>query len=239
VATSFTDTSQRRAAKIAGIACPLSFAVVVSVNFGIFQRLVGGDDPAQNARNILASERLFRVGLAGNLLYGVGVLVLSAALYVVLKPVGQNLALLATLGRLVHGFTWLLFTLNLFTALRLLTRPDYARAFSPEQLPSLARLYLSGFDHYYVGLLFWSMGATAGAYLWLESGYIPRWLAAFGVLASAWCAVCTFALFLFPGFPKLVNLWWFDTPMALFELALSFLLLFRGLRPSELGTDQT
>jgi hypothetical protein len=35
-----------------------------------------------------------------------------------------------------------------------------------------------------------------------------------------------------------VNLWWFDTPMALFELALSFLLLFRGLRPPGLGTGQ-
>lgn len=229
--TSSIEGSQREAAKIAGVVSPLSFAIVVSVNFGIFQRLVGGADPAQNARNILASERLFRVGLAGNLLYSAGVLVLSAALYIILKPVGQNLALLATFGRLIHGLSWLLLTLNLFTALRLLTRPEYARAFSPEQLPSLARLYLSGFDHYYVGLLFWSMGATVGAYLWFKSGYIPRWLAAFGFLASAWCAACTFVLFLFPDFPKAVNLWWFDTPMALFELALSFLLLFRGLRP--------
>jgi len=28
-----------------------------------------------------------------------------------------------------------------------------------------------------------------------------------------------------------VNLWWFDTPMALFDIALSFWLLFRGLSP--------
>jgi hypothetical protein len=28
----------------------------------------------------------------------------------------------------------------------------------------------------------------------------------------------------------MVNLWWFDSPMALFELALSFLLLFKGLQ---------
>jgi hypothetical protein len=226
------DGSQRRAARIAGLACLVSFAIVVPVNFGIFGRLIVGDDPAQTARNILAHETLFRVGLVGDLLYCLSVLALSAALYVVLKLVEQTLALLAALGRLVHGFAWLLLTLNLFTALRLLSRPDFARLLPPDQLPLLARLYLSGFDHYYVGLLFWSLGATVGACLWLKSGYVPRALAAFGVLASGWCAACTFALFLVPEFQKAVNLWWFDTPMTLFELALSFVLLFRGLRPS-------
>jgi len=31
---------------------------------------------------------------------------------------------------------------------------------------------------------------------------------------------------------KAVNLWWFDTPMGIFEMALSFWLLFKGLPPS-------
>jgi hypothetical protein len=59
---------------------------------------------------------------------------------VILKPVNQNLALLAALGRLAHGLTWLLAKLNLFTALRLLMDADYSRAFGPDQLPALARL---------------------------------------------------------------------------------------------------
>ncbi len=33
-------------------------------------------------------------------------------------------------------------------------------------------------------------------------------------------------------FPKVGNLSWFDSPMAIFERALSFWLLFKGLRPS-------
>ena len=229
--TNSIDSSQRRAATIAGLACLVSFVTVVSVNFGIFARLIVGTDPALTARNILAHEALFRVGIAGDVLYCIAVLVLSAALYIVLKPVNQHLAVLAALGRMAHGFTWLLVTVNLLTALRLLSRPEYARAFSPEQLAALSRLYLSGFDQYYVGLVFWSLGATVGAWLWFKSAYIPRALAVFGGLASAWCAACTFALFLFPDFPGIVNLWWFDTPMVLFEITLSFLLLFRGLRP--------
>ena len=233
--TDFITSAQRKAATIAGLACPLSFATVVAVGFGIFDRLIAGADPARTARDILEHETLFRVGVAGSVIYCAGVCVLSAALYIILEPVGRNLALLATLGRLIHGLTWLLSTLNLFTALRLLHRPEYAGAFPQEQLQVLARLCLSGFDQYYVGLLFWSSGATAGAFLWLRSGYIPRALAGFGVLASAWCAACTFVLFLFPGFPKIVNLWWFDSPMALFEIALSLLLLFRGLRAPAAG----
>jgi len=228
------DGSQRKAAWIAGLACPISFVTVVAVNFGIFERLIVSGNPAETARNILAHETLFRIGIAGFLVYCVGVVVLLTALYVILKPVDQNLALLAAFGRLVHGFTWLLVTLNLFTALRLLSGADYSRAFGPDQLPVVARLYLSGFDAYYVGLLFWGLGATVGSYLWFKSGYVPRALAAFGVISSAWCAACTFVLYIFPDFPKLVNLWWFDSPMAVFELALSFWLLFKGLRPSEI-----
>lgn len=217
--TTGPDASQQKAAKIAALSCLISFATVVAVNFGIFGRLMVGG-PAQTGRNILANERLYRVGIAGDAFYSAGVIVVAAALYVVLKPIDQNLALLAAFGRLVHAGTWLLVTVNLFTALRVLRYAD----------PSAARPFLNGFDPYYVGLLFWSLGATIGAWLWFESGYIPRSLAAFGIISSAWCAVCTFVFFIFPGFAAVVNLWWFDSPMALFEVALSFVLLFRGLK---------
>jgi hypothetical protein len=225
------DESQRTAAWIAGLACPISFVTVVAVNFGIFARLIVGGNPAETARNILAHERLFRIGIAGDVVYCVGVVVLLTALYIVLKPVDQNLALLAAFGRLVHGFTYLLVTINLFTALRLLSGADYARAFGPDQLPVLARLYLSGFDQYYVGLLFWALGATVGSYLWFKSNYIPKAMAAVGVISSAWCAACTFVLLIIPDFRSVVNWWWYDSPMGIFELALSFWLLFKGLRP--------
>jgi hypothetical protein len=223
---------ERKAARIAGLAFPISFATVVAVNFGIFARLIVHGNPAETARNILAHERLFRVGIAGDVMYCVGVVVLLTALYVILKPVDPFLALLAAVGRLIHALTWLLATLNLFTALRLLDDADYVHVLGPDQVQALARLYLSGLDAYYIGLLFWGLGATLGSYLWFKSNYIPRTFAAFGVLSSAWCAACTLVFYIFPDFPKVVNLWWFDTPMAVFEIALSFWLLFKGLRSS-------
>jgi hypothetical protein len=208
---------------------------VVAVNFGVFARLIAPGNPAETARRIMANETLFRIGVAGDLVYCVGVVVVLTALYVILKPVSQNLALLMAFGRLVHGLTWLFATLNLFAALRLLRDADYSRALGHDQVLALARLYLSGYDAYYVGLLFWSLAATVGSYLWLKSHYIPRILAAFGVISSAWCAACTFVSYIFPDFSKTINLWWFDSPMAVFELALSFWLLFKGLSTTGVG----
>lgn len=234
--TSPINDPQRRAAKIAGLACLFSlvFITVGFTHFGIFANSAF-KDPPQAARYVLAHETTFRLGIVGDILCSVSLLVLSASLYVVLKPVDQNLALLAFACRLFHAITWLLVTVNLGAVLNLLKLDDYVRAFPADQLPSMARLYLSGFTLLGVGLVFWSLGVLVGSYLWLRSRYIPRALAAFGILASAWCAVLVFGGLIVPDFVRRVNRTSYDTPMALFELALSFVLLFRGLRPSRIA----
>jgi hypothetical protein len=43
---------------------------------------------------------------------------------------------------------------------------------------------------------------------------------------------------IFPHFNKVVNDYIFDTPMALFELIVSFWLLFKGLKPTEPNETQ-
>ncbi len=223
------DESQRRAARVAGAAFLLTMAVVVAVNFGVNERLIVPDKPAETARNILAHERLFRLGIAGNLAYAAGLMVLLSALYVVLRPVSRGVALVAAFWRLAYAAVWALLALHYFTALRLISGADYLHALGPDGAQALARFYLSGFDAYYVGLLFWGFASTACAWLWLRSGTIPRALAVFGLIGSAWCVACTLLLYVFPTFPNTVNLWWFDSPMALFELALGLWLLVKGL----------
>jgi hypothetical protein len=227
------DDSQRTAARVAGFAYLITFATVVYVNFGIHDRLIVENNAAETARNILAHERLYRIGIAGDLMYCVGGVVLLAALYVILKRVNRGLALLAAFWRFVWVLMWLVMTVNLFDALRLLSGAAYLRAFEAERLQALARLYLgTRFDYYYVGLLFGALASTVCGYLWFKSHYVPRSLAAFGMIASAFCVACTFVFYIFSNFDKVVNLWWFDTPMAIFDIALSFWLLFKGLRPS-------
>jgi hypothetical protein len=226
------DQSQRTAAKVVAIAYLVTFVTVIYIHYGILWRLIVKNNAAETARNILAHETLFRIGIAGNLFFCVGVFVLLTALYVVLKPVNRGLALLAAFWWVVWVFMWLVMSLNLFDALRLFSGTDSLQAFDAGQLQALASFYLaSNFDRYYVGLLFWGLASTVCACLWFKSRYIPRALAAFGVISSAFAVACTFVLFIFPNFDKIVGLGWFDSPMGLFDIALSFWLLFKGLRP--------
>jgi Domain of unknown function (DUF4386) len=132
----------------------------------------------------------------------------------------------------VFALLWLLAPLNLLGALRLLSNASYLQVFEPDRLQAMARLHIgANFDAYYVGLPFFGLAATVCAWLWLKSNYIPRELSIFGVIASAWCVLCAFIFLIFPHFNKVVNDYLFDTPMALFELIVSFWLLFKGLKP--------
>jgi Domain of unknown function (DUF4386) len=224
---------QRKAAIVAGFSYLMTFAIVVYVNFGILDRLIVQNNAAETAQNILRHERLFRIGVTGDLIYCVGVVILLTALYVMLKPVNSGLALLAAFWRLVWVLVWLVMTLNLFNALRLLSGANYLQVIEKERLQTLARFYLgSSFDYYYVGLLFGSLASTVCGYLWFKSRYIPRALAVFGVISSVFCVACTLVFYIFPNFDKTVNLWLFDSPMGIFDIVLSFWLLFKGLRSS-------
>jgi hypothetical protein len=53
MAISTIDESQRTAARIAGLAFPISFVTVVAVNFGIFARLIVSGNPAETARKVV------------------------------------------------------------------------------------------------------------------------------------------------------------------------------------------
>jgi hypothetical protein len=225
------EPAQQTAAKVAGLTYLFALCAVVFAQFRIHARLFVEGNAAETARNIKAHERLFRIGIACDLIYCVGVVVLLTALYMILKPVNRGLALLAAFWRLVWALMWVLMTLNLFEALRLVTGAEYLRVFAAEPFQAWARLNLGArFDQYYVGLLFGALASTVCGYLWFKSRYIPRALAAFGVISSAFCVACTFVFYIFPNFDKIINLWWFDTPMGIFDIALSFWLLFKGIR---------
>jgi len=231
MATNTIESLQRSAAKVAGVSLLFSMVIVVFANYVLLNPLIVRGNAAETAKNIMAHETQFRVALTCFLIYSASVIVLLAALYIILKPVNQGLALVGALFRLVFALMWLLSTLNMLGALRLLSGASYLQILEPDRLQALARVSVAGtFDDYYIGLPFFGLGATVCAWLWLKSNYIPKGLAVFGVISSAWCVICAFVFLIFPGFAKPVDPYWFDSPMAIFELVLSFWLLFKGLR---------
>ncbi len=207
--------------------------IVVVSNYGLLNPLIVRGNVAETARNLVAHETRLRITVVCFLIYSLGVFVLLAALYVILKSVNSGLALVGAIFRFTFALLWLLTALNLLSSLRLLGSASYLQAFEPERLQALSRLYIAAnFDAYYVGLPFFGLAATVTGYLFLKSNYIPKGLALFGVVASAWCVLCAFVYLVFPEFAKPVNPYWFDSPMAIFELALALWLLIKGLRPS-------
>src|SRR5438045_9345208 len=100
------DASQRRAAKIFSLAYLFSVALVMFGQFAIKPHLLVAGNPAATARNIVANERLFRLDVACDLTYSIGVVVVLTALYVVLRKVSPYLALLAAHCRLVYALPW-------------------------------------------------------------------------------------------------------------------------------------
>src|SRR5437588_7783384 len=114
------DDSQRAAAKVAGFSCLFGMAIVVFANYGLLNPLVVPGNAPETARNIVAHERQLRLTVTCFLIYSADVVVLLTALYVILKPVNPGLALVGAFFRLVFALLWLLTTLNLLSALRLL-----------------------------------------------------------------------------------------------------------------------
>jgi hypothetical protein len=224
------DNSQRTAAKVAGWSYLLSFVIVVFANYVLLNPLIVPRNAVDTARNILAHPTQFRIALTLFLTYSIGAVVLAGALYIVLKPINHGLAFVGALFRLAFAMSWLLSAIHSLGALRWLGTTPYLQVFEPDRLQVLARTTMaSTFDDYYVGLPFFGLAATVCAWLWLKSNYIPKGLSFFGVIASAWCVLCAFVYLIFPDFNKIVNDYIFDSPMALFELVVSFWLLFKGL----------
>jgi hypothetical protein len=233
---SVIDEPQRKAARVAGFTFLFAMAIVILANYGINFRLIVPGNAVETARNIMAHETLFRLNIVCNLIYVLTIVAMVAAVYVTLKPVHRNLALVAAFSRLVFAGMWGVTALNSLGALRLLGDTAYLQAFGVDQLRSLARLNIaSSYDAYYIGLPFWGLASTVCSYLWFKSAYIPRALSAFGVVSSAWCVICAFAYLIFPDFANTVGLSWFDIPLVLFELGTGYWLLFKGLRPSQIA----
>src|SRR5438552_19083078 len=234
------DESQRKAARVVGFSYLFALPPAIFAEFYVRTQLIAFDDAARTAQNIMAHERLFRLGTASNLTVFAINVVLITALYVVLKPVNRYLALLAAFWGLIETAILVVTLLNDFEALRLLSGgADYLRVFEPDRLQTLARASINAHGAGYgVGLVFAGLRSTLFCYLWFKSSYIPRALAAWGMFASFLMGACAFSFIIFPELAKVVGVEIYGAPIFFFELTMGFWLLLRGLPPSGAAPDR-
>jgi hypothetical protein len=227
------DESQRKAAAVVGLSYLFALPPAIFAEFYVRGHLIAFDNVAQTAQNIMTHERLFRLGVASNLTVFAVDVVLIMALCVVLMPVNRSLALLAMGWGLIETAILVVVTLGDLEVLRILSGADYLHAFEANQLPALARLSLSAHaDTYNVGLVLAGLRSTAFCYLWFKSGFIPKALAGWGMVASFLMGACAFSFIIFPGFAKVIPVEIYGAPIFFFELTMGFWLLVKGLPPS-------
>lgn len=188
--------------------------------------VVAGDAAATTSR-ILGNELRFRVGLVVDLAMFAGVVILSLALYVIPKTVDRSLALLALLWRMMEAVLGGVTVLAGLLVVLLLNGGDYFTVFEPEQVEALVDLFLGarsiGFS---VVIFYLCLGTIVFSYLLFRSRYIPRSLAAFGIVSFSVPLGGSLVSILAPHYAEVAMISY--GPGILFEVVIGIWLLVRG-----------
>jgi hypothetical protein len=182
------------------------------------------------AANLRSMEWLWRLGVAGEVVLLTCAIALALILYVLLRPVSRDLALLAVFFNLVSIAIEGVGAVSLAAALLPMTGAAYVNAFTPEQLSVMAllsvRTHTAGFG---IALIFFGVECVIVGYLISRSGYIPRTIGVLMQIAGVCYVINSFALLLSPPlssrlFPAIL------IPSLIAELSLALWLLVKGVR---------
>ena len=195
------DISQRKVALAAAISLLVLALLAPFALFGVLQNLVVPTDAAATVENIIASEGLFRIGIAAFLIVIMLDIVVASALYVLLRPVNRTLALLTAWLRLAFAAVFASALVNLLDVAQLVGGPDGA-ALQPAQLQAQVMSSITSFDngwiviaHAIFGLHLFGLG-----YLLFRSAHFPRFLGVLVVIAGGGYLVDSFGTILVPNY---------------------------------------
>jgi len=180
-----TKTSPRTYARIVGILYLLIFILGPFAFFMGRTSVVVPGDPAATISNLMESESMFRLGMVAETAIVLIEIVVSAILYVLLRPVSRPFSLASALARFAQS---VLQAVNLFTAvpaLLLLGGAGYLATFKPDLLDALVLLFMdvNAFVIIIWGLIFGFHLLLLG-YLVYKSGFWPRILGILLLLGS-------------------------------------------------------
>ena len=228
-----TETSPQTYARVGGL-----LYLIIIIAGGLGELLVRGTlvvpgNAAATASHILASESLWRLGIVGDLVMHVCDVFVMWAIYVLLRPVNRNLALLTLLLNLIQTAVLVANKLNLLVPLFLLGDADYLKAFDPAQLQAWSYIAIKLHDYGFgVGLIFFGCVCLVEGYLIRKSRYLPWLIGVLMQIAGACYLVNSFALLLAPAFegkifPAILM------PCLIAELSLALWLLVKGVNVAE------
>jgi hypothetical protein len=197
--------SSRRNARIAGILYLIIFIVYPLAAFIGKESLLVAGDAAATVTNIRASESLFRIGIAGEVIIFLVEIVLAGILYELLKPVNPALSLAAAFSRLAEAIIQAVNLLPSILTLLLVSGAGYLAVFDSNQINALVRLFMDAFEYQIIvwGFFFGFHLLLLGILVY-QSDHFPRFLGILLVLAALGYLFQSFGAFLTPQFDELL-----------------------------------
>ena len=197
-------------------------------------KLIVSGNAAATANNIAASETLFRLGIAGELIGQAGFIFVALALYDLLKGVNRRHASLMVILIALSIPIAFLNELNSFAALVLVRGADFLSTFDKPQRDALAMLFLNLHGRgIVVAEIFWGLWLFPLALLVYKSRFLPRFLGIWLALAGFAWVILSLTSILLPQYQGKVNS--YSQPAFFGEIALMLWLLIRGAKPQAPG----
>jgi hypothetical protein len=196
-------------------------------------KLIVHGNAAATANNIAASETLFRLGIAGELIGMAGFIFVALALYDLLKEVNRRHASLMVTLIVVSIPIAFLNELNSIAALVLVRGADFLSIFEKPQRDALAMLFLN-LHHYGFVLaeIFWGLWLFPLGLLVYRSRFLPRFLGVWLALAGFAWVILSLTGVLLPQYLDKVDT--ISQPALFGEVALMLWLVIKGARPPAL-----
>ena len=193
-------------------------------------KLIVHGNAAATANNIAASETLFRLGIAAQLIGQAGFIFVALALYDLLKGVNRRYASLMVTLIVVSIPIAFLNELNSIAALLLVRGPDFLSIFEKPQREALAMLFLNLHGQgFVVAEIFWGLWLLPLGLLVYRSRFLPRFLGVWLALAGSAWVILSLTGILFPQYQDQV--FTYSQPASIGEVAFMLWLLIKGARP--------
>ena len=190
-----------RIARTAGLGYLIIFITGFFANFFVLEGLVVDGDAAATFANIGNNPMQFRWGILSFLVMVMADVLLAWPLYLLLKPVNQDLSLLSAWLRLVNGAIFAVALVNLFGVLLLFGGDPYLAGFEPPESYARIQFLLDAFNYtWLIGLVFFGLHLLVLGRLVFRSGYIPKLLGRLLQLAALGYFIDSFAHFLLPNY---------------------------------------
>lgn len=223
------ETSPQLYARLAGAAYLLIIIAGLCGELFIRGKIIVSGDAAATAHNLMASEGLWRAGIAGDLIMHLCDILVMLVFFVLLRAVDKKLALMALLFNLIQTAVLVANKTTLLIPLFFLSDAAYLKAFNPQQLQALAYVSIKTHDYGFgIGLLFFGFTCLLNGYLIRRSGFLPKLIGILMQIAGVCYLVNSLALILDLSFAsKLFP--FIMLPPFVAELTFSLWLLVKGI----------